>query len=290
MTQKVSIILPVYNAARYLPECIESLIKQTYEEFELIIINDGSTDSSGDVIEHYRMQDARIKVYAWQNRGLIASLNKAISVSEGAYIVRMDADDIAHEDRLAKQISYMENNPKCDVLGTSAIKIDMFGKVIGRISVPVGGKDVAAHLMINSPVIHPSVVFRRLSVDKYLYNEFDQLAEDYGLWLRLYNGENIHNLQEALLYYRIHPDSISVKRKREQYLMAAQLRKKYILDKYILCDCCMREVNIFLDLNASFSMAMFVVLRIKVKHWKHISMKYCFRWIWSALKLRKLSR
>lgn len=202
MNNDVSIILPVYNAEKYIKKSIDSILNQTYKSFELIIINDGSIDSSEDIILSYK--DERIKyIKNIKNIGLIASLNKGISFSDAEYIVRMDADDICRLKRLDVQIKYLKENKSIGVLGSFAksFGLDVHSKLMKR---PINDSDIKMKMFIDSPFIHPSVVIKRDLLIKYGgYDDRFFRVEDYGLWVKLSKFTTFANLPLVLLDYRI---------------------------------------------------------------------------------------
>ncbi len=207
----VSIILPVYNANAFLKQAIESIINQTFSDFELIIINDGSTDESKKIILSFH--DNRIKYFENEiNLGLIKTLNKGINLCKGKYIVRMDADDICEPDRLEKQFNFMERHPKIGVCGSWATVIDEKNQPTGKIINQTDPDFISIHLLFSVPLIHPSTFFRSEILQNNLYAEVI-LAEDYELWCRLNEQTNIANIPLCLLRYRWHGDNISYGKK-----------------------------------------------------------------------------
>ena len=227
MNSLVSVIIPVYNGGLYLKDCIESILNQTYSNIEVIIIDDGSTDNSLDIMQYYKKIDSRLVVISRENKGLIFTLNEAISVANGSLIARMDSDDIAHSDRITKQVNFMSRNAEVDLLGLQAVKIDKDGIEFGRLKRPTGSKAINTFSLINSPVIHPGVMIRSSALKTDFYNFNDLYVEDYAAWLRLNNGYNIANLDEILLSYRVHEKSISQSKKFEQYSNSCVIREKY---------------------------------------------------------------
>ena len=208
---KISVIIPVFNAEKYLKSSIDSILNQTEKDIEIIVINDGSTDNSLEILNNLQKLDSRIKVISRENRGVIESLNEAIKNSSGKYIARMDADDISFKDRLEKQFNYMEKN-NLDLCGTSAITINEKGEEIGKIIRPENKKEIMKFTILHNPFIHPSVMFRREIVEKIgLYKKFKH-AEDYEFWTRIVFKYNVANIQEPLLYYRIHENQITKKK------------------------------------------------------------------------------
>lgn len=200
---KVSVILPVYNGEKYLEEAIESILNQTVKDFEFIIINDGSTDSSEEIILSYT--DKRIKYFRHENIGLAATLNKGIELSEGIYIARQDQDDISLPKRLEKQITFMENNPSVGLLGAWAKIIDENNNKRGSHRHPTHDKLLKNFLLFNNPFVHSSVIIRKNVLMKtgfYTTNPDRQPPEDYELWSRISRVAEIANIPLELICYR----------------------------------------------------------------------------------------
>lgn len=205
----VSVILPLFNAELFLVQAIDSILNQTIVNFELIVVNDGSTDKSLDLV--YSYNDKRlIVINNEENKGLIYSLNKGIEVAKGKYIARMDADDIALPQRLQKQVDFLEENPSIALVGGYAEFIDDKGTVFQHCKVPITHEDIVQKIFISNCFIHPCVMFRA-SVIKELggYRTEAIHAEDYDLWLRIIQKHNVANIPEILIQYRIHANQIS---------------------------------------------------------------------------------
>ena len=203
---KVSVIMPTYNAQEYLRESLESVLNQTFEDFELLIIDDGSTDKTIEIINSY--QDKRIKIIQGDKKGISSALNKGIENASGKYIARMDADDICAPNRFENQVKYLDNTPE---IGMSVTWVD----IISDYKFSFWGKDAKTPkdfntaLLFQNPIVHPSVMFRtQLFKDKGLkYNENYKCAEDYELWSRLINTINIGVIQKNLLHYRFYENN-----------------------------------------------------------------------------------
>ena len=210
MPPKISVILPVYNAQSYLRESIESILTQSYEDFELIMINDGSTDSSLSIMESYK--DQRIRIINQSNAGLPISLNRAIAVAQGQYLARQDADDISLPERFAKQVAYLDNHPQCALLGTWA-QILVENTLTDRsLSHPYLNGDIQLKILFFNCFVHSSVMLRKSALEiTGLYPEEKEKfpPEDYDLWLRIAKHWEVGNLPEVLLQYRELPNSIS---------------------------------------------------------------------------------
>lgn len=239
MQPKVSVILPVYNAQKYLREAIDSILNQTFKDFEFIIINDGSRDSSPEIIKSY--SDERIRYYDNDgNKGLIYTLNRGIDLAKGEYIARMDADDISMPTRFEKQVAYMDSHPDCIVCGTDTQSFynDKIKDFIIKL-LPSHYKyddcTIKKYLLISACFAHPTVFIRtKTLIDNNIrYKEEYKHAEDYKLWIDLCDYGNFHNLHEKLLKYRITPTQITKNRETvvELKSTAKKCRKEYI-EKY----------------------------------------------------------
>ena len=198
---RLCIGISFYNAGEFLDYAICSGLNQTYKNWKLLLLNDGSTDNSLDIAMKYQ-GDPRIEVLSdGENRGLIYRLNQLISLCESKYFVRMDADDIMHPLRLERQVSFMENNAHIDVLGSWAYSIDVTNKVCGILKVnsnPDSLMDVFSH----SCFIHPSIMGKTSWFQEHQYDSSFVRMEDMELWARTILNSSFHNLQEPLLYYR----------------------------------------------------------------------------------------
>jgi glycosyltransferase involved in cell wall biosynthesis len=222
----ISVVMPVFNAEKFLAYAIESILNQTYPDFEFIIIDDGSTDDSLEIINKYEKQDDRIKVIINNgNIGLAKSLNKGIELAKGKYIARMDADDISLPERFEKQISFLENNPSIGVLGTSFKLIDGKNIVQRKIDVFSDSHLIRWGMFFKCQMAHPSVMMRN-SIFKDLgirYEESLSSASDYDLWFQILSHYDMANLSTSYFLYRIHKNRISSTKKEEQQINAEQV-------------------------------------------------------------------
>jgi glycosyltransferase involved in cell wall biosynthesis len=227
----VSVLLPVYNAGRYLRTTLDSVLAQTFTDFEVIAIDDGSTDDSPAILSAYR--DPRIRVVKHpHNRGLIATLNEGIELARGRYIARMDSDDVMHPDRLAKQVKALEEDTGSAVLATFVRTVNADGDVVGEWDVDratANEASIRAMLPRTNCIAHPSVMVRRSALGDLRYDPRQPGHEDWDLWLRmLARGLRIAKLAEPLLDYRIHTESIMGAQKRsmplERRLLVARHR------------------------------------------------------------------
>ncbi len=206
---KVTVLMSVYNGEEYLKEAVESILKQTFRDFEFIIIDDGSTDTSGAIVAHYQQMDDRIHVYSQENKGLIASLNRGCQLAKGKYIARMDADDVSLPERLARQVNYLETHPNIGVLGTWVKTIDEKGRALQEWRLPTSPKVMGWSLLFGCCVAHPSVMMRRDIIRQVGFYRPEALyVEDYDLWARANNITQIANIPEILFKYRFWEGSI----------------------------------------------------------------------------------
>lgn len=200
----VSIVLATYNGSSTLPEAVRSIYEQSYKKWELIVIDDCSSENICKALDAYT-HDPRIKIYRNEkNIGLARSLNRAIDLSSGAYIARMDDDDVSERERIEKQLGFMSNNPEVDVLGSGATLVSPNLEDISIKLMPERHEDIKRDIYKYSPLIHPTVMMRRSFIRKFGgYNETMRRKEDYELWGRTILLARFHNLQEPLLKYRI---------------------------------------------------------------------------------------
>ena len=219
--------MPVYNAESFLEEAINSILRQTFYDFEFIIINDGSTDKTEEIILSYK--DSRILYQKNEkNSGIVYTLNKGFSIASGMYIARMDADDIAHNDRFEKQVSYLESHPEVAVCGTD---VSFIGGFQGNARLPTGSDWIKANMFFSCAVAHPTVLIRRkvLFDNDFLYDSHFEKVEDYDLWCRIAEKYEINNCPEPLLDYRIHEKQITQNYDFENEKRMYQLKKRELL-------------------------------------------------------------
>ena len=230
-TPAISVVLPVYNAERYLREAVDSILAQTFTDFELILINDGSTDGSGDICREYSQNDPRIVLIDRPNGGLVSALNDGIAKARAPLIARMDADDISMPERFACQYAHMMEHPNLAVLGSAIRLIDETGQITGLGSYPLSPTEVKDALTSgwNCPVAHPVAMMKRdVVLDIGGYRAAFTHAEDYDLWLRLVErDQGIANLPQTLLNYRTHGTNVSVVHQDKQRLATVLARSSY---------------------------------------------------------------
>lgn len=239
---KISVILPVYNSETTIEAAVKSILSQSFKDFELIIINDGSSDDTEQIINSFK--DKRIKyIKNVKNIGLIASLNIGIKFSSSEYIARMDSDDISHPSRLKKQILFLKNNPKIDILGTGIFIIDKNNKILKKKFFPKNDKLIKLTMPLYCCVCHATVMMKKtLFTDIGYYNNNCEYVEDYALWLRAFQkNKTFFNLPKLLYYVRDDNSSVTKLNNYLHQLRGARIalnfyyrifRKKYELKNF----------------------------------------------------------
>ena len=210
---KITVLLPVYNCELYIQTAVESILNQTFTDFELLIIDDASTDATVAILKKF--DDSRIQLIQKPvNSGYTTSLNYGLQLAQGEYIARMDADDISYPERFAKQIAYLETHLEVVVCGTTYKIVDNDK----RIALPEQHDAIKIGLLWGNCILHPSVMIRKKVIDDFsiLYDTSKEPAEDYALWVRLLSMGKLHNLQEVLVEYRVYGNQVSRKRAEEQ--------------------------------------------------------------------------
>jgi len=224
----VTVAMPVHNAAQFLPEAIESILWQTFTEFDFVIVDDGSTDGTGRLLADYAARDPRIRVISQQRCGLTASLNKVIRSSSSPYIARMDGDDIALPGRLEEQVRYLDAHVDCVLVGSQILLIDSAGWPLGlNHDMCFDHESICAMLMAGQghALCHPSVVFRRTAyVDAGGYDERYQVGQDVDFFLRLSELGRVHNIDAVQLKWRQHKSSLH----RTVYAERARLKRRML--------------------------------------------------------------
>jgi len=209
---RVSVVLPVWNGEQYLAASVESILDQTFESFELLIVDDGSTDQTVSIARRYGAMDARIKLVRIGHGGVANALNAGFRQARAPYVARMDADDIALPSRLQLQIAYLDSHPRCVVVGCDTEVIDENENDLGIMSFPITHEALVNLLLSGrgSPFVHPAVVMRRDAVQAVGgYRPEHCPSEDYELWLRLIHSGEFASIPKCLLRYRMHRNSVS---------------------------------------------------------------------------------
>lgn len=207
----ISVIMPVYNAEKYLAKAISSVLQQTFRDFELIIINDGSTDNSLDIIKSFN--DPRIKLISRENRGIVSTLNEGLEIAKGKYVARMDGDDICEPNRFDEQYNFLETHPKIGVVVSTVELIDENDESLSIIwpedREAITEKQIRENMPKNNCIAHPAIMIRSKIIKKYKYHN-QKNGEDYDLWLRILSDNIvIHKINKPLLRYRLHSQSLT---------------------------------------------------------------------------------
>ena len=222
----VSVVMPVFNAESYLIEAVQSVLTQTYKDFEFIIIDDGSTDGCHEILEAAASRDSRIVLRTQTNAGLIASLSLGCRLARGEYIARMDADDISVSTRFQKQIMFLERHKTIGIVGTWIQDIGAMGQPGPVWPLPTSPDTIPWFLMFGNCIAHPSVMVRREIIQRLQYLPGAQHVEDYDLWIRATDMTRIANIPEVLLKYRVLSHSVSSRHLSIQEEQAARIQRR----------------------------------------------------------------
>lgn len=229
MKSEISVIMSVYNGEAYLAEAIESIINQTFKSWELIVINDCSNDSTAEILADFAAKDERIKVHTNEvNLKLPTSLNKAISLSCGKYIARMDADDISLPDRFEKQYKFMEEHSDVSLSSCRFMTMKNGVYASGGAGGRVDSDAIRAMLLVSNPILHPGVFAKAEVMKKFGYDTTLTCTEDLELWTRMsIAGEKMEILPECLLLYRLHDKQITSTTLERQHKEVLKIQQKY---------------------------------------------------------------
>lgn len=217
---RVSVVLPVWNGERFLVEAVDSVLSQTVEGMELLLVDDGSTDATADIARGFAARDARVRLITTARRGIADALNAGIAEARGVYVARMDADDICHPERLQKQLAHLDADAGCVAVGSAIEVIDETGAHVGMRAFPEHHADIARTLIEGrwTAIAHPTVVTRRsvlLSVG--CYRAHAMPSEDLDLWFRLSRAGKLANLRKPLLRYRRHANTVGARDRDRQW-------------------------------------------------------------------------
>lgn len=240
-TPLISVLLPVYNCEKYVFEAISSILNQTYSNFELIIIDDCSTDTTLQICKSFK-DERIIRIEKEKNSGYTSSLNYGIGIAKGKYIARMDGDDVSLPTRFEKQVDFMEANGDVVVCGSSFSIIETDKLFI----LPEFNEDIKVRLLYENCIGHPTVMLRKNTLEKHaiLYNPEMEPAEDYALWVQLLAFGKLHNLKECLLKYRVHESQVSNLRNERQMESARQTKLELL--SYIKSTISKEDQNVYL--------------------------------------------
>ena len=225
---KVTVLMPIFNVEKYIGEAIKSILTQSFTDLELLIINDGSTDKTANLVRKYK--DKRIKfINNKKNRGLVAVLNQGMKLIKSRYLVRMDGDDISLPTRIEKQVQFMESHPEIDVCGTW-FEVFESGAKSKTYSRPVSPAACKASLLFTDPVCHATTIMRFETLKKHdvKYSPGFEHLEDYEFWNRISPFANFSNIDEVLYRYRYHSDSTGHKEQKEQQRLMKMVQEIYL--------------------------------------------------------------
>ncbi|OIO39235.1 MAG: hypothetical protein AUJ71_01170 [Candidatus Omnitrophica bacterium CG1_02_49_16] len=233
----LSVVMPVYNAACFLEQSVKSILGQTFGDFEFIIIDDGSTDGSLEILQFFKEKDRRVLICSQSHQGIAPARNQGSRLARGRYVAVMDADDISMPDRFQRQVYFLENNPEIALVGGAITMIDEKGKYIRQVVYPIRIDEIKRNLLIYNCISQPTVMMRKKVFEKLGgYRRCFDPAEDYDLWLRMSEQYPLANLPETLLHYRCHLGQISQRKLEAQSLgiltalCAARLRRGRVAD------------------------------------------------------------
>ena len=294
---KVSVLMPVYNAELYLEDTIQSILNQSFLDFEFLIIDDKSTDSSIDIIRKYN--DPRIKFFENEiNLGYVKSLNFLIDIARGKYLARQDNDDISTKDRLLIQYKFLEKNNNILMCGSN---YNVFGIRNLKSSVPIKDNQIKAYMLFNNPICHPTVMIRKTVFTSFCPGKYENSlcpSEDYALWFEISKYGKIVNLKNDLLQYRIHDNNTSHLKKNIQIDAANKIRTnifKYLLN-YDLNEDEINLINLLFSDNYNLKQyelkKMFIFFNIiikqnkKYKNLHHITLFKMLYKFWLRLTLK----
>ncbi len=231
----VSVIMAVYNGERHLREAIESILEQSFTNFEFIIVNDGSRDKTEEILKYYAGQDYRIILVNQKNKGLTSSLNTALAMARGKYIVRHDADDISTIDRIDRQLKFLKDNPRFKLIGSGCIFINDQGREVGRKLFEADWQKIKRDCFKQNQFLHPSVMLEKSVFDIVgFYDERMVYGQDFELWLRVLLHYKGTNLPEYLVKKRILIEAIGHRHRRKRMMLAGKMLARFLLKERML--------------------------------------------------------
>jgi len=266
----ISVVAAAYNAQRYLAEMIDSFLAQTFTDFELIIVDDGSTDSTAEILRSYAQRDARVKPLFIEHTGIVGAANAGIEAARSDLIARADADDISMPQRLEKQLAYMREHPECVALGSRMILIEPYGSPLCVTDHKLTHEEIDAGLLRGGGWVlpQPVVMLRRDAVIRVgMYRKKYEWSEDLDLFLRLAEVGKVANLPDALVKYRIHPNSTNFTRRELQLA----LKRELVTEAY-----------------ARRGLTMPTDMEFKMRPMEDEAQRYT-TWAWAALKDRNVA-
>ena len=247
----VSVVMPVYNGEKYLKEAIESILSQTYENLELVVVNDGSTDSSKNIVLSYT--DRRIRlVENERNSGIVFTRNQGLESANGIYIATLDCDDVALKDRIQNQVDFLEKNPDYGMCGTFYQIIDANGKAGKKVLFPSSNRDIISFLKIGNCFCNSTILIRSALAKELKYKAQYDIVEDYELWCRMSKRAKMANLPIFSTHYRVHGNNISVSKMNDLFTRVRKINMQSLADSDIQYS--ESEINIHANLlNGNFT-------------------------------------
>lgn len=221
----VSVVMSVFNGQAFLAEAIESILNQAFRDFEFLIVDDGSTDATPEILSTYTKQDRRIRIVRHENKGRAVSLNIGIGLSKSLYVARMDADDISLPNRLKEQFEFMERHPAVGLLSGSYERINAEGRLLDTVRLLPTDEEIKLAMLVNNPMCHPAAMMRRdVAIACGGYRKAFLDADDYDLWLRMSELSQLANLEQPILQYRVHSKQVSIVNSSHQMLCVLAAR------------------------------------------------------------------
>jgi glycosyltransferase involved in cell wall biosynthesis len=255
---ELTVVMTVYNGEPYLAPALESLTTQSHQDFSVLVVNDGSTDRSAEILEEYSRRDARIQVIHQPNAGVVAALNKACGLVSSPYLARLDADDISTRDRLERQLYFLKQHREVALLGGAAEFVNASGHFLFRVDFPTNSDEIKGILQKRNVFVSSGVIIRRdalLAVGGYRHAL--STAEDYDLWLRIAEHYEVANLADVVVHYRVHLTQATTKTLERQVLagigarLSARLRQAGEEDPFWSMDSVSKEQLIRLGIGAN---------------------------------------
>ena len=228
---KVSVIMPFYNCEKYLDKAISSILNQTFQDFEFIIINDASSDRSDEIIQKYLTDKKIVYIKNRERKGIVYNLNKGIEIAKADIIARMDGDDISEPQRLEVQYQFLQRNPNIALVGCFAKLINEKGEICGRKIKPITHEEIKKDILIYSPFVHPTIMIRKDVFKKvgFYREQYYVWAQDIDLWYRIiFSGYEVANIPQYLHQYRRSDSSVVFKYAKQVALIDFRLRKETI--------------------------------------------------------------
>jgi glycosyltransferase involved in cell wall biosynthesis len=225
----VSVIMPVYNCEKYLREAIDSVLAQSYKNIELVVINDGSTDSSREIILSF--SDPRIRFLENDNNsGIVFTRNKGLDSANGEFVATLDSDDVALPERLEKQVNFLSGNPDFGMCGTFFYSIDSDGKFLRKVKFPTNSRDIATFMTLGNCFCNSTVMIRSKIAKELKYREKYDIVEDYEMWWRITKSAKLTNLPFYGTRYRVHGDNISVAKMKDMFALVKKINRQILTD------------------------------------------------------------